>query len=174
MKFQVSISRACVWGWMVVVGFCSPALVAQQTDTTPPQLVSLTLSPATVDVTASDAVVTATWHVTDDLPGIFEILVAVSSPWGKQSVTNGNGFPNGVVEVTMPITLSIPRFSEPRTWTITKVFLNDRVLKQNQSRQRYLSGRRLLYLWDPEKQIGYPGFELTSKRKSCFVPGVST
>jgi len=39
-------------------------------DTTPPTLVSLIFSPASVDVTSADATVQLTVHVTDDLSGI--------------------------------------------------------------------------------------------------------
>jgi hypothetical protein len=124
---------------MVVLGLCAPALLAQQTDTTPPQLVSLTLSPATVNVTTSDAPVTATVQVTDDLSGIYAIQVAASSPSGKQFVFASFGPPNVALTVTTPITLVIPRFSEPGTWTIANVGLVDRAVNQSNLSSSFLA-----------------------------------
>lgn len=49
---------------------CASSAMAQFTDTTPPNLVSATFNPNPVDAISSDASVTLTLHVTDDLSGI--------------------------------------------------------------------------------------------------------
>lgn len=105
---------------------------AQTSDTTPPQLVDLTISPAAIDVTASAQSVTVALHVTDDLSGLGvnptsprRIQVSLRSPSGGQFQS---GFvpsqASVVLDAVVSAVVSIPRFSEPGAWALT-VFLAD-------------------------------------------------
>jgi len=107
---------------------------SQTSDTTPPQLIGVTFSPTTINVSSSSQVVTVTLQVTDDLSGadfsafrgsIFEFV----SPSGKQSqVLNAGTFSlitgstlNGVWRAPMPF----PQFAESGNWTLAFVTLFD-------------------------------------------------
>ncbi len=63
--------------------FCSSFLGGQ--GGTPPQVVSVSFAPAQVDVANADQVVNVELHLTDDSPGLRDILVSFSSPVGGQS-----------------------------------------------------------------------------------------
>lgn len=72
----------------------SSSLVAQFTDTTPPTLTGLTITPASIDVTSSAQTVQIDLNVTDDISGVdlsntpfyFTALV-LASPTGAQQRT---------------------------------------------------------------------------------------
>jgi RHS repeat-associated protein len=99
-------------------------------DTTPPQLTALTFSRTSLDVTNSSQTVDLTVTLTDDLSGVdfschaFCIYsIGLTSPSGKQfqlsanyNFTQVSGTPlNGQWKAT----ITIPRYSEPGTWTVS-------------------------------------------------------
>jgi hypothetical protein len=80
--------RSLVFSAFALVSLLSvfvPISGAQQSDTTPPQLVALTLIPTTVDVTQSPATLSVVMHVTDNLSGTASVRVNVQSPSTGQS-----------------------------------------------------------------------------------------
>ena len=102
-------------------------LVAQQ-DTTPPTLTGFSFSPTQVDTTSTSATVNLTAQITDDLSGVQLGYVYFYSPSGQHiafrglylsSGTNLNGTYNG--------TATIPAFTEPGTWTVYYVYVQDKV-----------------------------------------------
>lgn len=103
------------------------AAVAQTSDTTPPVLVSVNISPAAIDVSVSDQTVTVTIDVSDDLSGFSFGYVYFQSPSGAQqqfaytSMVSGDPL-NGRHEAA----ITLPMSSEAGTWRISNVVLYDR------------------------------------------------
>jgi hypothetical protein len=120
------VSSLCV---LIVHVAAAPAFA--QSDTAPPQLIEMTISPAMVDVTAGPKTVIATVHVTDDLSGIDltsgnRIRVQLRSPSG-QSVGGANVVQAGIaLDGVYPINITIPRYAEPGIWNAF-VFLRDNI-----------------------------------------------
>lgn len=101
-------------------------VTSAQTDSTAPNLTSLSIAPAQVDTTSSAGTVTVTSAITDDISGFASGYVEFDSPSGNQieyghfeliSGTNLNGTYHAVV--------TFPMSSEPGTWTITSVSVQD-------------------------------------------------
>ena len=65
-----------------------PAPGVAQTDTTPPQLVSFTFSPASIDTTTGAQSVAITARVTDDISGVAVFCASFRSPSGQQVIGN--------------------------------------------------------------------------------------
>src|SRR5437867_4620169 len=115
----------------VVFVVCAGTSILQaQSDTQPPQLLSLSISPATVDVTASDQVVTLTMRVTDNLSGV--------APGGASlafiNPSNGSGFVGGssqnttvILDGILQISVTVPRYSGPGAWGLDFLSLRDNV-----------------------------------------------
>ena len=81
---------------VLVIVLTSAPFVVGQSDTQPPQLVSVGLAePASVDVTSSAQTVNFTVHATYNLSGIFFAVVSLRSPSGIQQPF-GFGFPSNV------------------------------------------------------------------------------
>jgi len=77
--------RVCgFWICLIVLAIAPTAAVAQVSDTTPPTLVGLNVSPITIDVTSSSQSVTVTANITDDLSGFRHLYVVFLSPSEKQ------------------------------------------------------------------------------------------
>jgi len=122
----MKVSRKVVELFLLLLVASHVALA--QSDTQPPQLVDLSFTPSSVDVTSSAQTVTFTVHVTDNLSGISGVSVNLRSPTGVQN-HGGFGFPGpGVVlDGTFDVPVQIQRYSEPGTWTVAFVQLFDRV-----------------------------------------------
>jgi hypothetical protein len=79
-----------------------------------PQLLSLAVSPAAVDVTLAPQTMTFTVHVTDNLAGISYAYVSLRSPSGAQSPYGFGYAPAGsVLDATFDAPALIQRYSEP-------------------------------------------------------------
>ena len=108
--------------------FSLARFVAAQSDTTPPQLVSLDFTPKSVDVTSAAQVVTLTMHVTDDISGLNQINVSFAPPhtqvievFANPATARTSGTANdGVYRVD----ITIPKGSEAGTWELRN-FLRD-------------------------------------------------
>jgi hypothetical protein len=114
-----------------ILAACS--LAAAQSDTMPPQLVGLSISPSSVDVTASAQIVTFTLQIKDNLSGIDStsanrVAVFLTAPSGTQTVYGLAQPQQGVIlEGSFQVFVSIPRYSEAGTWQIGSVRLRDNV-----------------------------------------------
>jgi hypothetical protein len=111
----------------IVLLVATTPLLAQQ-DTTPPTLVSFDFSPTQVDTTSAPANVTVTFHVTDDLSGYSYGDIHFQSPSGQVIATSllyrvSGTAQDGVYQGT----LTVAAFSEPGTWTVIGVALEDAV-----------------------------------------------
>jgi hypothetical protein len=112
---------------LVLLASTPLALLGQISDTTPPQLVSLSIAPTAVDVTLAAATVGITTRVTDDLSGVQFVCAALRSPSGTQTTnTNCVGRTSGTaLDGTYLVNLSIPRFSAAGTWNPDSLQLRD-------------------------------------------------
>ena len=104
-------------------------LVAQS-DTLPPLLIGESFASATIDVTSSAQTVTFSLHVTDDLAGINFAQVNLRSPSGGQTSSNFAFSSTVVLDTTLLVPVTVPRYSEPGTWTVASIRLGDRVGNQ--------------------------------------------
>lgn len=131
-------------GRTVVLTLSSFALVVSllsmpakaQSDTTPPRLVSLSVSPTQIDASSSTVNVVVTAVITDDLSGLsyegdstsadYTSRVDLYSPSGNQSVVGCPCF-TLVSGDTYTETLTFPRYSEQGIWKDWSLFLADEV-----------------------------------------------
>jgi hypothetical protein len=119
-------------------------VLAQEVDTTPPQLVDFSLSPTSIDVSASPQTITATLRVTDNLSGTVNVQVQFRSPSGGQfqSIV-GQLVAGNRQDGTFQGSLSFPQFSENGMWSITNIFLSDLTGNFNSISTAVLQGRGL-------------------------------
>lgn len=101
---------------------------AQDSDTTPPALTSMTLVTPSIDVTLGPQVVTFHLSATDDLSGIQSVGVYLTSPTSAQSA-QGYGYwwsPTGpVLDGALDVAVTIPRYAQAGVWTVNSVTLWD-------------------------------------------------
>ena len=114
---------------LIIAAFAaSQTLCLAQSDTTPPSLVALSFSAASVNVSAAAQNLTVTATITDDLSGFNYGNIQFTSPSGQTTGGFASGFFtrisgtnfNGGYQVAVPF----PRFSEPGVWTAS-VYLRD-------------------------------------------------
>ena len=108
-------------------------------DTTPPEIVGVTLAPSMVDVTTRDANITFTVRITDDLSGFGSGVLVFTSPsvsqtrivnFSPREITSGSTT-DGIYKGS----LYLPRFSESGTWRLSRATIVDKV--HNQSSYSY-------------------------------------
>jgi hypothetical protein len=118
---------AVVFAFILAV---APRLLAQS-DTQPPQLVNETFTPVAVDVTSSSQTVVFQVHATDDLSGVGQVSIFLSSPSGMQTVFGDGAAPGITLDTTVSVNVTIPRYAEPGNWMVNRIDLFDRVLNRN-------------------------------------------
>ena len=111
-----------------------PAPAGATDDTQPPVLTSLSLSPSSVDTSASFRTIKVTARITDDISGVFSSYtypsygpgVTFLSPsgifWVSTTLTRVSGT---IVDGTWEGTVTVPRYSEQGVWTISEVAFSD-------------------------------------------------
>ena len=109
-------------------------------DTSPPELQSITISPASVDVTTASAAVTVTMNITDDSNGFSNGLLYFYRPDDSvmvvYSVTSGSRTGGDELDGTYEISVPIGQYAPPGTWRC-EVYLADAV---DGNDQRYGTG----------------------------------
>lgn len=123
-------------GQLAALGFPTTINVASNPSLTPPTVLSLSFSPASINTTASSQSVTLTLTLADSPAGVIfpagnqlDFDFQIMSPSGNQSqwlstdeFTLTSGTPqNG----TWAGTFTMPRYSEPGVWTIQQLLLQD-------------------------------------------------
>ena len=120
------------------LGFPTQFTVQGTEDQNPPDIVSASISPSTVDTSISNQPITITLHLQDDLAGIGNPLgqvgysvsqISFVSPSGTQHA--GTYFTTDQLAAGNPDdgiytnTLWLPQFSEPGTWSLNSLMLVD-------------------------------------------------
>lgn len=95
-------------------------------DTTAPEITYLALSPDTIDVTDTSAVVTVSLGMTDDLSGVNYGQIRFRSPSQAESEWVYFGF-NGSTDDTITSTETIEQYSESGLWTMDYFYSYDMV-----------------------------------------------
>jgi hypothetical protein len=116
--------------------FCSSFLCGQ--GGTPPQVVSVSFAPTQVDVANADQVVNVELHLTDDSPGLRDILVTFSSPVSGQSdaagsVSAGSALISGTLNdgvFRVPVTFS--QSAASGDWILNRVEVHDEDFNLNE------------------------------------------
>ena len=123
---------------LAVPVIAAPANLSAQSDTTPPQLVSFSFTPTSVDVSGGAQDVTITVQVTDDLSGFGSGSLEFLSPTGQHALSVGFGSYNtfvsgnalnGIYQAVM----TVPQFSEAGTWNLVQFYLQDVVNNYSQA-----------------------------------------
>lgn len=115
-----------------ILALLTSAVTYAQSDTEPPKILSLSISPTSVDVTSSLQTVTLTVHLTDNLSGIDPtfgrgVSFFFTSPSGTQTTSGSPVLQPGVIllDTTLSIIVPVRRYSEPGTWKISALRLGD-------------------------------------------------
>lgn len=102
------------------------AVKAEGTDVSPPELVTLSIVPATIDASTQDQIVRVTAHVTDDLSGVSRADVTFRSPSGFRSLSGRQAQVSGDgLDGIRTFTITVPRYTERGTWHLMDVRLGD-------------------------------------------------
>lgn len=153
---------------LVTLLLVSPSLVPTvmaQSDTQPPQLVGMSFSPSSVDVTSSAQTVTFTVRLTDNLAGLSLGSIGLRSPSGLQNPSGSTGFvsPTGILDRTFNVPVQIQRYSEPGTWTVSSVFLSDQ------------AGNFVVLNTAALAAAGFPTtFDVTDANPDTVAPGIGS
>jgi len=129
---------------LAAAGFPTDLAVTSVPDTTPPQLTQLAITPAFVDTSAADVVVTVTMGVIDDASGVefgevcrcsYWALVVESPSRQQDRLIFNFGFTRTAgtaLDGTWQGTFVMPRFSEPGRWTVRSLWVQDAVRNKNE------------------------------------------
>src|SRR3954471_44395 len=120
-----------------------PALFAQVSDVTPPQVVSFDFTPNTIDTRTAPQTVTATATLSDDLSGVSFCQVDFMSPsFRQQQFVSFRNPPTSGTDLngTYSASVEFPRFVESGTWTVSDVVCFDSVFNQNVVTMTQLQG----------------------------------
>ena len=122
--------------------FSSSMYLGAQDDTTPPSLISLSMSPAVIDITGGDQIVDVTWQLTDDLVGVAAGSEGFSPTQMRLMSPSGQQFKDAVVgswnltsgdmnNGTFMSPLTFPQYCESGIWQIAYVLLVDALGNSN-------------------------------------------
>ncbi len=132
---------------LAALGLAGTVEVASESDTAPPVLTALSVSPGAVDVSSGSQVVTVTATITDDLAGVAAASCAspasgsisdvmLRSPSGNQTVGRGFACASGDTYVA---DVTINQNAEAGVWTVDRVWLWDKVSNNNLLDQQELA-----------------------------------
>ena len=128
MKIQ-RLFRAGLFVSLVTVLLAgAPRGLVAQSDTTPPELVTLSIFPVTVDVSSGPQTVTLTSEITDELSGVWHAYVLFRSPSGNQeqmfyfAIVSGDAH-----DGTYRAEGVIPQYAEAGTWQVRYLVMDDAV-----------------------------------------------
>lgn len=125
-------------------GLPSEFQVTSLSDTTPPNVTECDPAPKTIDVSASDQLVTLTLRLTDDLSGFSYGYGGLKSPSGKQWVyfnmynTSDYLISGDNMDGVYQTKVTFPKYSEAGTWDVYYLYLYDKA-----KNYRYLNGTNL-------------------------------
>ena len=99
---------------------------AAEKDTRPPELHSLTIEPAKVDVSSSSQTVSFTARITDDLSGESFASVDLVAPSGEvHERANFERVEGGALDGLYRAKVTIPRAVQAGEWTVDEIFISD-------------------------------------------------
>ncbi|HEV2981553.1 MAG TPA: hypothetical protein VGX51_08990, partial [Solirubrobacteraceae bacterium] len=110
-------------------GFPASVSVESIEDNEPPALAALSISPTTINTTASSQTVTVTAHITDNLSGVAAASIVFRSPGGEQTTEKATfakvsgSATNGVYEAKV----TFKRYIEPGQWKVSALRMVDNV-----------------------------------------------
>ncbi len=108
------------------MGLPTTLTVTAVSDTAPPSLSALTLSPLSFNTASGAAPVTGTVTASDAGTGVRQAVVALFSPSGQQRVDCVTAvMPAGTASATMPCNGLFPQYSESGAWEVRFVEVSD-------------------------------------------------
>jgi hypothetical protein len=119
---------------LVTAVLATTSVAGATADSTPPVLVSFTITPTTIDTSAGPATITATGAITDDASGLRSMTVTWASPGDLEEI-NTSFFPVDRVSGTATdgvyvAAMTLPTSSVGGTWTIKSASLQDVAFNQ--------------------------------------------
>lgn len=102
----------------------------QSSDTQPPQLTGMSISPPTVDVTSSAQTVNFTLQITDNLSGIDfnsgnRVAVTLRSPAGQSVAGFASPQAGTILSAAVTVPVVIPRYAASGAWQVYNIRLRD-------------------------------------------------
>jgi hypothetical protein len=95
-------------------------------DTTPPNVAGITISPTTIDTSSGPATVSFTISITDDLSGVLGADLFLQTPTGRAYGSAGLNRESGTeLDGTYEGSVTIPQYAEQGQWAIRGIQLYD-------------------------------------------------
>jgi hypothetical protein len=123
-------SRQYATSGLFALGFPTDLNITSTPDTTAPQLIDFSFSPAAIDTEIGGASVEVTFVAGDDLSGVASVDAAFAAPGAAaQTLDCVSGFPDSGSSLTGTFTCPIPfpQYSIEGAWTVSQVNLRDAV-----------------------------------------------
>jgi hypothetical protein len=118
-----------VAGLVGLFAFLPIPAYGQISDTTPPQLVGLSIAPSSVDVTASAQTVTVTVTATDDLSGVNSVSAQFNGPPGSPAALTFSALliSGNPLNRVFQLSFQVPQFVASGVWNLAVFQLRDQV-----------------------------------------------
>lgn len=126
LRDRVGNTRYYGTGELQSLGLPTTLQVTAATDSTPPVLIGLSLSPLTLDTSAGAVPVSGVIQAADSGTGLRQAAVALFSPSGSQRVDCVTAvLPAGTLNASVPCSGLFPQHSEAGVWEVRFVQLTD-------------------------------------------------
>lgn len=126
LRDRVDNTRYYTTSELAALGFPTTLQVTAVTDSSPPVLTALSLTPTSVNTSAGPATITGVVQASDTGAGVKQAVVALFSPTGAQRVDCASGvLPAAAGSVSAPCTGLFPQQSETGVWEVRFVTLSD-------------------------------------------------
>lgn len=129
LEDKVGNRRSLTTAQLQAAGFPTALKVASVHDAAAPVLTGFSLDPDSIDVRTAPDTTFATVSVTDDASGIGRMFVFLRSPGGASgAVSSGCVLASGTETAgTYTCPIVVQQFTEPGTWTVSEVLIDDQV-----------------------------------------------
>lgn len=126
LRDRVDNTRYYTTSELQALGFSTTLQVTAVTDSSPPVLTGLTLSPLSVNTSSGSAPISGVVQAADTGTGVKQAVVALFSPSGAQRVDCVTAvLPPGTLSASAPCNGLFPQYSESGAWEVRFVTLAD-------------------------------------------------
>ncbi|MCS7042518.1 MAG: Ig-like domain repeat protein [Bryobacteraceae bacterium] len=126
LRDRVDNSRYYTTGELAALGLPTTLQVTAVTDSSPPVLAGLTLSPLNVNTSTGPASISGVVQATDAGTGVKQAVVALFSPSGAQRVDCATAvLAAGTLNASAPCNGQFPQYSESGAWEVRFVSITD-------------------------------------------------
>lgn len=122
-------------------GFPTMFQVTGTQDITPPQLVSFSFNPTSINTSSSSQNVTFTTRITDDVSGVRFVTLTFQAPSGTQFSGTATRISGNALDGVYQGTVNFPQFSQTGTYNVATVRLTDEVFNERFVNQNDLTSQ---------------------------------